>query len=31
MEEAFRNGCSDYVTKPVSATELLSKVRLYVG
>jgi two-component system alkaline phosphatase synthesis response regulator PhoP len=27
MEEGFSSGCSDYVTKPVDAVELLSKVR----
>ncbi len=31
VEEAFRRGCSDYVTKPVSPVELLAKVRNYLG
>ncbi len=31
VEEAFKRGCSDFVTKPVSAIELLAKVRNYLG
>src|SRR5258706_10414978 len=27
IEKAFRNGCTDYVTKPINGLELLTKVR----
>jgi two-component system alkaline phosphatase synthesis response regulator PhoP len=29
--KAFQSGCNDYVTKPISSAELLSKVRLHLG
>lgn len=31
MESAFRNGATDYVTKPINGAELLLKVRNLVG
>jgi CheY-like chemotaxis protein len=31
MENGFESGCNDYVTKPINATELLSKLRNYLG
>ena len=31
MEKGFEHGCNDYVTKPMSSLELLSKVRNYIG
>ena len=31
VETAFRNGCNDYVTKPINALELLTKVREQMG
>ncbi|HZS08156.1 MAG TPA: response regulator [Blastocatellia bacterium] len=31
VETAFRNGCADYVTKPIDSVELLTKVRNCVG
>ena len=31
MEIAFRNGATDYVSKPVNGAELLLKVRSIVG
>ena len=31
MESGFESGCNDYVTKPINATELLSKLRNHLG
>jgi len=31
MENGFESGCNDYVTKPINATELLAKLRNYLG
>jgi DNA-binding response OmpR family regulator len=31
MENGFESGCNDYVTKPINATELLSKLRNFLG
>ena len=31
METGFAAGCNDYVTKPIDATELLTKVRNFLG
>jgi DNA-binding response OmpR family regulator len=31
MENGFESGCNDYVTKPINATELLTKLRNYLG
>ena len=31
MEHGFESGCNDYVTKPINATELLSKLRNYLA
>jgi PleD family two-component response regulator len=31
VETAFANGCTEYVTKPIDAPELLSKVRNIIG
>jgi DNA-binding response OmpR family regulator len=31
IELGYENGCTDYVTKPINAPELLSKIRNYVG
>lgn len=31
LEKGFTCGCSDYVTKPINGTELLSKVRKHLG
>ena len=31
METGFQSGCSDYITKPINGTELLTKVRTYLG
>jgi DNA-binding response OmpR family regulator len=31
MENGFARGCNDYVTKPVSSSELLAKVRALLG
>jgi CheY-like chemotaxis protein len=31
VEQGFTIGCSDYVTKPIDAVELLSKVENYLG
>jgi CheY-like chemotaxis protein len=31
MEEAYTVGCNDYITKPVDAEELLSKVESWLG
>lgn len=31
MESGYASGCSDYVTKPIDSTELLTKVRNILG
>ncbi len=31
MENGFESGCNDYVTKPINAAELLTKLRNYLG
>jgi len=31
VEKGFQSGCNDYVTKPISGAELLSKVRSHLG
>ena len=31
VETGFKNGCNDYVTKPINGVELLSKVKNYLG
>ena len=31
METGYQSGCSDYVTKPIDCTELLTKVRSILG
>jgi CheY-like chemotaxis protein len=31
MENGFRSGCTDYVSKPFTGAELLSKVKHYLG
>ena len=31
METGFAAGCNDYVTKPINGTELLTKVRSFLG
>ena len=31
VETGWSSGCTDYVTKPINAVELLAKVRSYVG
>lgn len=31
MESAFASGCTDYITKPINAIELLTKVRNYLS
>ena len=31
VEDGYRSGCSDYVTKPIDGHELLSKVRSLLG
>jgi DNA-binding response OmpR family regulator len=31
VETGFESGCNDYVTKPINTTELLSKLRNYLG
>lgn len=31
MEQAFANGCNDYVTKPIDKLELLTKIEAYLG
>lgn len=31
VETGYRNGCNDYVTKPVNTLELLAKVRSLIG
>jgi len=30
MENGFESGCNDYVTKPINATELLTKLRNFL-
>ena len=31
MEQAYRNGCTDYVTKPINGLELLTKLHNILG
>lgn len=31
VEQAFKAGCDDYITKPLDRMELLSKVRAFLG
>lgn len=31
LETGYESGCTDYVTKPIDSTELLTKVRSYLG
>ena len=31
MEAGFQSGCNDYVTKPINALELITKVRDHMG
>ena len=31
VEAGYKNGCNDYVTKPINGVELLSKVKNYLG
>ena len=31
MEAGYESGCSDYITKPIDSTELLTKVRNILG
>lgn len=31
VEQAFKAGCDDYITKPLDKMELLSKVNTYIG
>jgi DNA-binding response OmpR family regulator len=31
VEAGWSNGCTDYVTKPINAIELLAKVRNFLG
>ena len=31
MEAGYESGCSDYITKPIDSTELLTKVRYILG
>ena len=31
IETAFRNGCTDYVTKPINGLELLTKLQNILG
>ena len=31
MEAGYESGCSDYITKPIDCTELLTKVRSILG
>ena len=31
IETAYRNGCTDYVTKPINGAELVNKLRTHLG
>jgi DNA-binding response OmpR family regulator len=31
VETGYKEGCTDYVTKPINGVELLSKIRNYLG
>ena len=31
VEEGYRSGCSDYITKPIDKLELLTKVKSFLG
>ena len=31
VEKAFESGCNEYITKPIDRTELLAKVKSYLG
>ena len=31
IEASFKNGCNDYVTKPINGLELITKVRNFIG
>ncbi len=31
MEEGYKNGCNEYITKPINSAELLRMVRHYLG
>jgi CheY-like chemotaxis protein len=31
VKEGFRSGCNEYITKPISGIELLSKLRTHLG
>ena len=31
VEAGFANGCTEYITKPIDRTELLAKVKSYLG
>ena len=31
MENGFESGCNDYVTKPINPTELMAKLRTFLG
>jgi two-component system alkaline phosphatase synthesis response regulator PhoP len=31
IEAGYENGCSDYVTKPINGSELLSKIKNILG
>lgn len=31
IQQGYDNGCNDYITKPVNSSELLRKVRNYLG
>ena len=30
MEKGYKNGCNDYVTKPINSSELLTKIRNFL-
>lgn len=30
MEKGYKNGCNDYVTKPINGPELLTKIRNFL-